>query len=203
MRSLTPVEHLITGPTYEPLDLEETKKALSWTSDLDDTLIDTWISTARQRFEQQTGRQLMTATWEAWLDAFPCVIELPKAPLISVVSIKYVDADGALTTLDPSAYSVKAPQGPQGDRGWIEPAYGATWPSTRDESGAVRVRYTAGYGSAQGDVPELVRSGLYLLLSDFWCSRCANEEKVAPKKPIGMDELLSAFTLRWKKAEDW
>jgi uncharacterized phiE125 gp8 family phage protein len=197
MRSLNPVEHLITQPILEPLDLEEVKKAIQFTSDTDDTLIDTWISASRQRFETQTGRQILTATWELWLDRFPCGgIELTKAPLQSVTSVKYIDTDGTLQTMDAADYAVKTPQGPQCDRGWIEPAFGETWPSTRDESGAVRIRYSAGYGSAQGDVPELVRSALYLLLSDFWCSRCANDDKPVPRKPIGMDDLLGSFLLR-------
>lgn len=203
MRSLNPVEHLITGPTYAPLDLEEVKKALQFVeTDADDTLIDTWINSSTQRFESQTGRQVMTAEWELWLDRFPRgAIELTHAPLQAVTSIKYVDTDGVLQTLSTAEYQVKTPQGPRCDRGWVESAYGYTWPSTRDESGSVRIRYTAGYGDAQGDVPELVRSALYMLVADFWCGRCANDDKPAPRKPIGMDDLLGSFKLRWKRRD--
>lgn len=205
MSSLNPVEHLVTGPTLEPLDLNETLKALVSVAETDETLVDTFISAARQRFELQTGRQIMTALWELWLDNFPCgVIELPKAPLQSVVSVKYVDSDGVLTVLSSSNYGVKTPAGPQGDRGWIEPAYGMTWPPTRRESGAVRIQYLAGYGNTYESVPELVRSALYLLVTDFFCSRCAADDKPAPKKPIGLDDLLAAFVLRCKRPlEEW
>lgn len=205
MRGLNPTEHLVTGPTLEPIDLSEVKKALVAVADVDETLVDGFISAARQRFEERTGRQLMAATWEYWLDAFPCRrIELPRAPLQSVVSVKYVDADGVLTVLSGSNYAVKAPSGPQCDRGWIEPAYGTVWPSTRCESGAVRIRYVAGYGTTLESVPELVKASLYLLVSDFFCSRCAADDKPAPRKPIGMDELLATFVLRDKRPlEGW
>lgn len=205
MRSLNPTENLVTGPTKEPLDLQDVKKALIALAEVDETLVDGFISAARQRFESQTGRQIMTATWELWLDAFPCrVIELPRAPLQTITSIKYVAADGTLTTLDPSVYTVKASAGPQCDRGIVEPAYGQIWPSTRCEAGAVRIRYTAGYGQTYESVPELVKSALYLLVTDFFCSRCAADDKPAPKQPIGMDDLLGAFALKTKHPiEGW
>jgi uncharacterized phiE125 gp8 family phage protein len=200
----TPVEHLVTGPTLEPLDLNETVKMLQSVAELDETIVDVLISSARQRFEERTGRQLLTATWEEWRDCFSAdgAIELAHAPLQTVVSIKYVDTDGNLQTLSTSTYQVKAPSGPQCDRGWIELAYGMTWPAIRYESGAVRIQYTAGYGDAPGSVPELVRSALYLLVTDFFCSRCAADGKPAPKKPIGMEDLLSAYVLRSKR-EAW
>jgi len=201
----TPVEHLVTGPTLEPLDLNETIKMLQSVAELDETIVDALISSARQRFEERTGRQLLTATWEEWRDEFPVCnpIELAHAPLQAVVSIKYIDTDGNLQTVSASDYQVKTPSGPQCDRGWIELAYGMTWPAIRYESGAVRIQYTAGYGDAPGSVPELVRSALYLLVTAFFCSRCAAENKPAPKMPIGIDDLLSAYVLRYKRTERW
>ena len=203
--SLTlPVEHLVTGPSREPLDIDEVKKALQWATDVDDTLIDNWISTARQRFEEQTGRQVMTATWEYWLDRFPLwQIELPRAVLRSVVSVKYIDTDGTLTTLSAADYAVKTPAGPQGDRGWLEPAFGLTWPATRCESGAVRIQYLAGYGNTLDSVPELVKSTLYMIVTGFFCGRCAAENKPAPQTPIGLDALMASFRLRDKRPLVW
>lgn len=205
MRGLNPVDHLITGPTKEPLDLNEVRKALIAVSEVDETLVDGFISAARQRFEAQTGRQVITATWELWLDAFPCgQFELPKAPLQRVTSVTYTDPAGDAQVLATDAYTVHAPVGVEAGRGWIAPAYGRTWPSTRDESGAVRIRYVAGYGHTYASVPELLRAALYLLVTDFFCSRCAADDKPAPKKPIGMDELIGAFVLRnTRTAEGW
>ncbi len=197
----SPVEHLVNGPTLEPLDLPEVLKALVAVAQDDETLVDTYISAARQRFEEQTGRQIMTATWEYWLDAFPCgPIELPRAPLQSVVSVKYIDSeDGDLLTLSSATYTVKTPGGPQGDRGWLERSYGESWPSTRCESGAVRIQYLAGYGNSYESVPELVKAVLYLFVTDFFCSRCAADDKPAPKRPMGIEGLVKSFALHWKR----
>lgn len=196
-----PVESLIAGPTREPLDIDEVKKALQFASDLDDTLIDNWIATARQRFEEQTGRQIMTATWEYWLDRFPCQqIELPKAPLRSVVSLKYIDPDGVEQTLvEGTDYRVRPPAGPIGDRGWVEPIFATVWPPTRCEANAVRIQYLAGYGNTLDSVPEMVKSTLYMIVTAFFCGRCAEDNRPAPKMPIGLDELLAAFRLRDKR----
>ncbi len=200
---LSPVEHLVTGPTLEPLDLPETIKTLVAVAEQDETIVDGLISAARQRFEEQTGRQIMLATWEFWLDAFPCgAIELPRAPLNSVLSVKYVDTDGTLMTMSPANYTVKTPAGPQCDRGWLEPAFGEAWPSTRYESGAVRIQYLAGYGSTYESVPELVKTLLYLMVTDFFCSRCAADDKPAPRKPMGIDQMLASYVLKCKRGRD-
>lgn len=180
---LVPVESLITGPTREPLDINEVKKKLFGNTDalITDTVLDSYIMAARQHFEAMTGRQVMTATWEIWLDCFPLgQIELSHPPLLSVNSVKYVDPDGTLQTWASSNYAVKAPAGPYAERGWIEPVFGVTWPATRWESGAVRVQFQAGYGNALGDVPELIKSVLYAIASDTHECNCGGENTPAP-----------------------
>jgi hypothetical protein len=56
-------------------------------------------------------------------------------------------------TLDPLLYAVDD----QSEPGLIAPAYGETWPATRNEMNAVRVRFVAGYGS-KADVPEILKT---------------------------------------------
>lgn len=189
---------LVTGPTFEPLDLAEVKKHLRFSSTAEDTLLDIWVSAARQYFEEQTGRQIMEATWDLWLDATPTGrIELPKPPLLEVVSVGYLASDGVLTTLDSSTYTVMAPGGPQAAPGWVQLVYGATWPITQDVPGAVRVRFRAGYGSTPGDVPELVRAVLYLLVGHFHKYRSETVEtrfeSAISTLPLGVDQLMRSF----------
>lgn len=187
-------ETLIAGPTREPLDLEEVKKHLKFTSTSEDTLLDRWISSARRTFEDETARQIMTATWELWLDAFPWDgIELPHPPLLSVERVQYIDTDGTLQTWASSNYLVKSPSGPQAERGWIEPAYGVSWPSTRCESGAVRVRFVAGYGPAPADVPDPIQDALYLLVAHRFGNRSQVSECPANELPLGVPEIIRAY----------
>lgn len=207
MALIPTADSLITGPSVEPLDLEEVKKHLRFGSTTEDSLIDAWISAARQYFEDQTGRQLITATWEYWLDQFPGdgEIELPHPPLqpqadgppaTGVVSVKYRDTSGVLQTWAASNYVVVAPQGPQASRGRVTLADGITWPSTQPIAGAVQIRYTAGYGRAAGDVPELIRTALYMLVGHFHRHRADSTEAALSRLPLGASTLIGSFKAR-------
>lgn len=184
---------VIEGPVVEPLDLDQVKKFLRFGATSEDTLLDAWISAARQLFEQQTGRHPIAVLRERWLDAFPPVIELPAPPLLEVVSVTYVGGDGELSTIDPGSYVVKAPQGPTASCGWIQPAFGTLWPTPQAVPGAVRVRYYAGYGRVPGEVPELVRSLLFLLVAHFHKYRTPVQEGTHTEIPIGIKMMLEHY----------
>lgn len=162
-------DSLIVPPPLEPLDLEEVKKQRRFSSNSLDTLFDLWIGAARQHLEEQTGRQLITATWETRLDAFPGhgVIELPHPPLQDVISVVYDDADGVEQTLDATNYHVITPSGAYARRGRIVLLAGLTWPAVVDRSGLIRIRYHAGYGDKPGSVSELTRYALLMLVGHF------------------------------------
>jgi len=141
----------------------------------------TWITdclmAAREWAESFTQRQFITATWELWLDYFPTwEIKIPKAPLISVVSLKYLATDGTLTTLDPSLYLVDNPAGPEAQQGAVLPAYQQTWPVTRRQENAVKIQFTAGYGAAAANVPFAIKRGIYIKAAELYQRR---EEQVA------------------------
>jgi uncharacterized phiE125 gp8 family phage protein len=133
----------ITGS--EPLTLVEAKAHLRIDEDYENDLLNDLISTAREKLEQDTQRTLPASTWTVTMDAFPsstsCVIELPMPPAIAVTSINYVDPDGTVTLWSSANYVVDANTTP----GYVRLVYGEDWPDTRDERGAVRIIYTAGY----------------------------------------------------------
>lgn len=190
---------LITGPELEPLDLAQVKKHLRFSSTTEDTLLDGWVAAARQYFEDQTGRQIMTATWELWLDAFPTGrLELPKPPLLDVVSVSYLGSDGDLVAIDAADYTVMAPAGALATPGWVQLPYGGLWPTPQDVPGTARVRFRAGYGSATGDVPELVKTLLYLLVGQFHKYRAdtveTRFESALSSLPMGVETFMRSFT---------
>lgn len=160
---------LITGPSIEPIDLDEMKKFRRFGSTSLDTLFDVWGSAARQHFEEQTGRQLLTATWEYALDGVPSgdQIELPRPPLQTVDSVTYDDGDSVEQTFAASNYRVIAPAGSHAAPGRIVLLSGSSWPTTSGLAKSVRIRFTAGYGDAPGAVPELARYALYMLIGHF------------------------------------
>ena len=193
---------LVTPPAEEPLTLSEAKEHLRVTGAGDDAYITALIAIARENAEQELGRQLVTATWDLFLDRFPdgsarvldelerYVIRVPLPPLQSVTHIKYYDSAGALTTLDPSDYLVDAASKPAR----IAPAYLATWPRTREQLGAVNVRFVAGYGDA-GDVPDAIKQWMRLRIGAMYEHR---EEEVAVPSIVRLgfaDRLLDPYRL--------
>lgn len=195
---------VITPSTVLPIDAYYAKLHIRAISAVEDELVDSWIMAATQYFEEQTGRPIMRAIFEYWLDAFPVetMIELPHPPLVSVVSVVYVDADGATTPFDDGAspatasWQVRAPSGVYARRGLVEPIYGSVWPTTRAEAGAVRIRYEAGYASTSDEVPALIKAALLLLVGHFDQFRSEvhlSESAKLEKLPFGAEQIMDAF----------
>jgi uncharacterized phiE125 gp8 family phage protein len=121
-------------------------------SRIDDTeedavLIETYIAAARWMAEMIADRQIMPATWKLYLDAFPAEIHLPKPHCQSVASVTYTDPNGTTQTLSSSLYAMNTVAEPA----ILIPAYGQSWPATRDVMNAVCVTYVAGYGAGDDD----------------------------------------------------
>lgn len=159
---------LITPASAPPVTLAEAKLHLRVDVADDDALISALLMAATEQAEHQTGRAVMAQTWELTLDAFPDALELTRIPVQSVASVIYADSTGADQTLTGSAYALDNAD----DNGpaFVVPAYGTTWPATRDQINAVRVRYVAGYASA-ADVPESFKSWIKLMVGAMYENR--------------------------------
>lgn len=159
---------LITAPAAEPVILAEAKLHCRVDSADDDTLITALIVAARELAEQQTGRALVTQTWELALDAFPVSeIELPLPPVQSIVSIKYLDSNGAEQTVPGADYGL---DNYGSVRHLVILAAGVEWPATLVAANAVKVRFVAGYGAAV-DVPGSIRQWMLLQIGNWYATR--------------------------------
>ncbi len=161
---------LVTAPALEPVSLEEAKRRIRVGSDVtsEDEDISASIAAARRAVERETGRALITQTWEGRLDGFPGGMEipLPYPPLQSVSSVQYVDTDGNLQTLATTEYTVDT----TGVSGRIFLQWGKSWPWTRAEPNAVRIQFKAGYGPAAA-VPEDLRAEIWAKVGDYFAHR--------------------------------
>lgn len=113
------------------------------------------------------GRALGPQTLEARADCFWSPGDrLPYPPHIDILSLKYLDSDGVLQTLDSGLYAL--------DDREIVPAYGTAWPRVRASRGAVQVRYRAGYAADPAAetlvaaVPEPVKAAILLIVGDLY-----------------------------------
>ena len=191
---------IITPPAVEPITLEEAKLHLRVDFDDDDALISRLIKTARESAESETSRTMVATTFELALDAWPgCpsgavgpwpIIKILNPPLLAVESITHLDHAGETQTLDPSTYIVF-----EGDPALITTAFRQTWPSVPRHPGAIKVRYTAGYGTDPSDVPDCVKTWMLLTIGSLYENREAVVAGVSVAPLPGLDAILDP--VRW------
>ena len=177
-----------SAPATEPVTLTEAKAHLRVTASDDDTYIDGLIKLATRYVETFTRRQLVTATWEWKLDAFPPSLFLvPFPPLASVTSIGYTDTQSASQTVSSSDYVVDTHAHP----GRISLASGASWPTDPlDQANVVTVTYVAGYGAASA-VPQTFKQAIKLVVSQMYEHREPVVLGGGPKvMPLALETLL-------------
>jgi len=161
-----------------------------------------WIGAARGLCETITHRAFIAQTWDLKLDGFlnysavtgSGAIWFPKAPLISVTSLNYIDTNGATQTWAASNYTVDAPTGPTARQGRLTPAWSIYYPVARTVPNAVVVRFVAGYGAAAA-VPAPIKSAMKLLIGNWYKNREAGQiiRGSADILPFGVDALLWPF----------
>lgn len=175
---------IVTPPTYEPVTLAEARAHSRVDTVEDDAGLAARILAARQYIETVTGRALITQTLELTLDDFPCdVIELPRQPVASIVSVTYLDAAGATQTVSASDYLLDSTT----LVARLVPVYGKSWPSTRRTAGNVKVQFVAGETQA----PRPIVQALLLLVADW------NENRETPGDNPAVDALLSPYRTFW------
>lgn len=180
-------------PAAEPLTLAQALVHLreEFDAGANDAYITSLISVARTACEDRTERTLITTPWVLTLDAFPAggVIALAQGPVQAVQSVQYLDALGNLQLLDASAYALNTTTNPAR----LQPAPATTWPATQPSAtAAVRVAYTAGYGSTAASVPAPLVHWMLLALGSLYNTR----EASATQPQVGhafVDHLLNPY----------
>lgn len=154
---------LITPASQPAVSLAEIKAHLRIDAALtdDDAALLAFAEAATLAAEQSTGRALMPQTWEITLDAFPPAFELTRVPAASVTSITYVDEDGSAQVLAPDQYLLD--NADDFSPAYVIPAYAGSWPATRAQANAVRLRYVAGYPD-QASVPVPIKNWIKLVV---------------------------------------
>jgi uncharacterized phiE125 gp8 family phage protein len=168
---------LNTAPATQIVSTADMKTYLQVDDATDDTEITEAIVASRQAIENYTGRSLINTVWNLWLDGWPRdksaenppegvfnlpidafdkklrFIKIPRAPLVSITSIKYYDTADAVATFSSGSYFVDTKSTP----GRVCLNNGANWPTTllRPCNG-IDVKFTCGYGTATTDIPDAI-----------------------------------------------
>jgi len=187
--------------TVEPITLAEAKDHLRLTHDLDDDYVTALIKAARQYTEQAINRALLTQTWELTLSGFPIEdhITLPYGPLISVSSVAYRDANNATQTLSATTeYEVDA----SSKRGRIILRDRVVWPPTYGRWNDVVITFVAGFGAAATALPEPLKQGAKLLVSQMYEQRVPEiTGTIVTKVGFAFDALVSPYKMPIKRFE--
>jgi len=182
---------LVVPPLVEPVTLADAKAHLRLDTDGDDAYVSALITAARERVELFLRRALITQTFEYTLDRFPVnayliyttsFIDLPRPPLRSVGWIKYIDTAGSQQILPPETYVVDASSN---EMGRVALAWNQFWPITRWSINAVVIRFVAGYGDNAADVPQAIRQGILIEISNLY----ENREDIVIGQTFGMAPL--------------
>lgn len=154
-----------TAPAEEPITLAELKLQARIDGSTDDDILEIYIQAAREACEHRIGRPIVSQTIRRTSDDWPADddIELLRAPVQSITSVTYIDANGDTQTVDSSTYTLD--NADEHGPAWVLLQDGEEWPETGDYGNAVMVTFVAGYGAATA-VPAALKA--WILMAAAW-----------------------------------
>jgi len=163
-----------------PITLAEVKLHLRLGSDTtQDTLIQSYIDTAINHVENQTGRKLMTQTWSLVCNTWAEAIEIIKfGQLGSVSSVKYIDEDEASQTVSTDDYKV-AGVGTDNGRIIFHLEGDFDYPAVFEVE-PITIEFILGYDLLVNDVlpniiPESIQNAILFKVSDLFAGECTQD----------------------------
>lgn len=179
-------------PGAEPVTLAEAKAHLRVGQASEDGLIQGLIRAARDDVERATGLALIEQGWRLVLDEWPDdrLVTLKRHPLRQVDSVTVYDDAGEPSVLSPSAYRVDASSRPARLLVREPVAVGSAL-------NGIEIDFTAGFGAAATDVPDLLKRAMLLLVAHWFEFRGAFGAGDQPVSyPAGYERLLDPFRQR-------
>jgi hypothetical protein len=206
---------LVSRSSTPAVSLTDAKTHLRVDDTYSDTYITALVERATELIEAETNVDLRTTTWN-WLGLFlhPRTIDgfsspyhghdfltgwhwnnfrhkifLPRAPLQSIVSVKYYDVDNTLQTYGSNNYYVMTPHN---CLGWIQPAL--YWPATYDifRPDASQIQFVSGMTSASA----LAQQCILLAIGSWYETRENDTEARLSSLGLGFQRLLDQITVQ-------
>lgn len=202
---------LITAPSVEPLTTTEAKDFARIGTTADDTLVDNLVKAARLQVEHYLGRSLVNTVWDLFIDAapqpadrrsftsdvypvygLPAIVELSRSPVSAVASVNVTNDAGTESAVATTVYYTDLNREPAR----VILKEDQSWPDHRDHGSSMRIRYTAGYGSAASDIPEAIRVAIRQLVATYYEHR---EQiivgTISSKLPTIVEALLAPYVV--------
>ena len=157
----------ISQSSIEPVTLSEALTQCRADAGIEDNWFMDKIKAGRIKAEEYQRRSYISQEWELSFDSFPSgEILLPRSPVISVESVKYIDSENTEHEISLQDLIIDTDN---------QPARILTlnnWPTvTLRKINSVKIRYVAGYGETGDSVPETVKDAILLYVSHHWNNR--------------------------------
>ncbi len=179
-------------PTAEPVTLNEAKRALRLDHDSEDELIAGLIRAAREEVEASCGLALIDQSWRLCLGGLPQSgrVFLRRHPIRTIISVTVYGADGEASLVDPGAYRLDAASRPGRLHFLQAPAPGVA-------TNGIEIDFSAGFGEAGTDVPDLIKRAMLALVAHWFEFRAGFGAKDQPVSfPAGYDRLIGPWRAR-------
>lgn len=179
-------------PSAEPVTPAEAKAHLRIDHSSEDDLLAGLIRAAREEVERATGLALIDQSWRLALDAWPCsgAVTILLHPVREILSVTAYGPDGEASLIDPATYQADTASRPAR-------MMFARPPAALRAMNGIEIDFTAGFGEAGTDVPDLLRRAMLLLVAHWYEFRTAFGPKDQPVGyPAGYDRLIAPFRTR-------
>jgi uncharacterized phiE125 gp8 family phage protein len=183
---------LITPPDAEPISLAELKAHLRVDGDGEDALLASLIRTARGHLERTTGLALISQGWRLYLDCWPetGAVDIARGPVRSLDAVRAFDEFGEESEIPLAGHVLDGVRQPA--RLWL-----GIGPVSRRAINGVEVDFTAGFGEAGEDVPDMLKRAMLIHAAHMYEFRGAVPLEMQPAGiPEGYDRLAAPFLMR-------
>lgn len=180
------------GPEAEPVSVADAKAHLRIDHTSEDELIAGLIRAARDEVEQTTGLAMIDQAWRLAVDAVPRsgLLLLRRGPVKAIASVTIYGSEGEGSALDPGAYQLDPLSRPAR-------LHFSERPSGLRAMNGIEVDFTAGFGEAAVDVPDLLKRAVLALVAHWYEFRASFGARDQPVSyPEGYERLISAYLTR-------
>ncbi len=179
-------------PAAEPVTLAEVKAHLRLSHASEDTLLAGLIRAAREDVERTTGLALIEQSWRLVLDRWPRdgTVALMRHPVREILSVTAYGSEGEGALVNPATYQADTLSRPAR-------LHFVERPEPLRTLNGIEIDFTAGFGEAGTDVPDLLKRAILLLVAHWYEFRAAFDAGDQPASyPPGYDRLLAGHRAR-------
>lgn len=183
----------VASPTYDSALLDIAKAHVKVTTTDEDALLGLYLDGVIASCENKLQTAILNTQFELYSSGFSTNVDLQKKWVSAINSVKYYDADGVLTTIGSSNYSLQDYKEPN----VLSFNVDYDFPDTDDREFPVIVNFNAGFGSASAILPN-IKNAIFLEFADRYENR--QNEIVADRAQVVMfnnnaEKLLAEETL--------